>query len=108
MIGSLSAGTVDLLATGVIDPLRPTIVVLKTLILLSGGAITLYAFRAYRRTEAAALGALATGFGLVTLGALLAGAVDQVLPLSRSLALVVESAFTALGFAVILWSLFRR
>jgi len=91
-----------------VDPLQSVIVVLKTLIFLSGGAITLYGYRAYRRTEVAGLGALAVGFGLVTLGALLAGVVDQALPLSRDVALVVESGFTAGGFAVILWSLFRR
>lgn len=82
------------------------VVVLKSLTLLVGGLITYYSYRAYRRTGAPALRALAVGFGIVTLGALFAGAVDQLLPLEPSIAFLVESAFTALGFAVITYSLF--
>lgn len=83
-----------------------TAVVLKTLTLALGGSITFYAFKAYRRTESTALRALALGFGAVTLGAILAGIVDQLLPLDPSLALVVESLFTTIGFAIILYSLY--
>lgn len=85
--------------------LTTVVVALKTLTLLLGGSITLYAFRAYRRTGSAALRALAVGFGAVTLGALLAGIVDQLSPLDPELALVVESLFTTVGFAVVLYSL---
>lgn len=98
----------SLYVIGAIDTYRVVITVLKTLILLSGSLITLYAYRAHRRTGAEALGALAVGFGLVTFGALVAGVVDQALSLSRDAALVVESGFTASGFAVVLWSLFRQ
>lgn len=85
------------------------VVVLKTLSLVMGGLVTYYAYRAYRRTEAPALRALAIGFGLVTLGALLAGALDQVVRVEdRTWALLVESALTALGFAVILYSLYAE
>jgi len=90
-----------------IDPLGTAITVLKTLTLLAGGLITRYAYRAYRRTGSPALRALAVGFALVTLGALLAGVVDRVLPLSRAVALAVESGFTTCGFAVVLYSLVR-
>lgn len=82
------------------------VVVLKTLALLLGGSITFYAFQAYRRTDSSALRALALGFGAVTLGALLAGIVDQLLPLAPAVALVVESLFTTVGFGVILYSLY--
>ncbi len=51
---------------------------------------------------------VAAGFALVTLGALLAGPVDRVLPLSRSVALVVENGFAACGFTVVLYSLVRE
>lgn len=81
-------------------------VLLKTVTLLLGGLITFYAFKAYRRTGSVALRALAIGFGVITLGALLAGIVDQLLPLDPSVALVVESLFTAAGFGVILYSLY--
>lgn len=82
------------------------IVALKSLTLILGGVITYYSYRAYQRTGAPALRALAIGFGIVTLGALLAGAVDQLLPLEPNLSFAVESAFTAAGFAVIVYSLF--
>lgn len=79
---------------------------LKTLTLLLGGSITFYAVQAYRTTGSHALRALAAGFGIVTFGALLAGFVDQLLPVDPTLALVVESFFTTAGFAVILASLY--
>lgn len=82
------------------------VIVLKTLTLVLGGSITFYAFKAYRRTASSALRALALGFGTVTLGALLAGIVDQLLPLDPNLALVVESLFTTVGFGIILYSLY--
>lgn len=97
------------------SPHLSTVVALKTLSLVMGGLITYYAYRAYRRTQAPALRALAIGFGIVTLGALLAGVVD-IVPLlqfsvlseieTRDLALLIESALTTAGFGVILYSLY--
>ncbi|WP_049985907.1 DUF7521 family protein [Halobellus rufus] len=84
----------------------PVAVALKTLTLVLGGSITLYSFRAFRRTRSAALRALTIGFGVVTVGALFAGVVDQFSPLDPSVALVVESLFTTAGFGVILYSLY--
>lgn len=86
--------------------ITPLVVVLKTLTLLLGGAITFFAARAARRTGARALRALAVGFGVVTLGSLLAGVADVVLGVPAGFALTVESALTAVGFAVILYSLY--
>ncbi|MFD1514525.1 DUF7521 family protein [Halomarina rubra] len=83
-----------------------TVIVLKTLTLLLGGSITFFAFKAYRRTAAPALRALALGFGAVTIGALLAGIADQFLPVDPSIALILESLFTTVGFGVILYSLY--
>jgi len=82
------------------------VVALKTLTLLAGGLITFYAVRAYRRTGSDALRALAIGFGVVTLGSLLAGGLDQVATVDPEIALVVESSFTLVGFLAILYSLF--
>jgi energy-converting hydrogenase Eha subunit F len=82
------------------------VVVIKTLTLLVGGLITYYAYRAYQRTSHPALRALAVGFGVITVGSLFAGAVDQILLLTSDLALVVESGFTLVGFIIILYSLF--
>lgn len=85
------------------------VVTLKALSLVMGGLITYFAYSAYQRTGALALRALAVGFGIVTLGALAAGLVDQLLgPDARTTALLVESALTATGFGVILYSLYAE
>lgn len=84
----------------------PVVVALKTLTLLLGSAITFFAARAAQRTGARALRALALGFGIVTLGSLLAGVADVILSVPAESALTVESALTAVGFAVILYSLY--
>lgn len=82
------------------------ITLLKTLTLLLGGLITYHAARAYRRTGSRALRALAAGFAVVTTGAILAGVLDQLVPVPPSAAFAVESAFTTAGFAVIIYSLY--
>ena len=84
------------------------ITALKTATLLFGGVITLFAYRAYSRTRSPALRALAIGFGIVTLGTAIAGAVDLLLGFDRQVALVVESALVALGFGVIAYSLYAE
>lgn len=90
-----------------IDAVGATAVVaFKTATLVLGGLITLFAYRAYRRTEARPIGALALGFGVVTLGALLAGAAHQAFGLDTDAVLVIESALTTLGFGIILYSLY--
>jgi hypothetical protein len=87
----------------------PTAVIaFKTLTLALGGLITYYAYRAYRRTGAAALGLLAAGFGIVTVGALVAGAAHQAFGFDTGTVLVIESALTTVGFGVILYSLYAE
>jgi len=84
------------------------IIALKTLTLLLGAVITYLSYKAYRRTGAPALRALSIGFGVVTLGTLLAGVLDQVLELGIQVGLLVESALVAVGFAVIVYSLYTE
>ncbi|MFB6141530.1 MAG: hypothetical protein ABEJ26_13975 [Halosimplex sp.] len=103
-----------------------TLVALKTITLLLGGLITYFAYKAYRRSGAPALWYLAVGFAIVTAGTLLAGLIDQLLRFSvlsggalpfvsgmgdqavADVALVLESALTATGFAVIVYSLYSE
>nr|WP_282594111.1 hypothetical protein [Halorientalis brevis] len=79
-----------------------------------GGLIAFFSFKAYRRTGAKPLQLLAVGFTLVTLGSLIAGALDlagtaNIGPvIDRGYAIVVEAALTALGFAVIVYSLYAQ
>jgi hypothetical protein len=82
------------------------VTVLKLSSLLLGGLITYFSYKAYRRTESSALHALTLGFAVITLGALVAGIADQIVPVGRNHALLVESAFTTIGFAIILYSLY--
>jgi hypothetical protein len=82
------------------------IVVTKTLTLLLGGLITYFAFKAYRRTGARSLRLLTVGFGVVTIGSLLAGVLDQIVEVGFQIGLFVESTLMALGFAVIVYSLY--
>lgn len=82
------------------------ILAFKTIILVLGGLITLLAYRSYRRTRSRSLGALALGFGIVTLGAVTGGVVDQLLDASFQIGLLAESALISLGFAVIVYSLY--
>lgn len=84
------------------------VVAFKTLTLTLGGLITYLSFRAYRRTGADALRAFAIGFGVVTLGALFAGVADQLLQAPSDYALVIESALTAVGFGIIVYSLYAE
>jgi hypothetical protein len=85
----------------------PTVaIVFKTVTLALGAIVSYLAFRAYRRLGADGLQWLAVGFGVVTLGSLLAGVADQLLAVSDHNAIVVESGLTMLGFLVITYSLY--
>ena len=82
------------------------VVALKTITLVLGGLITFFSLKAYRRTDSPALRALTIGFGAVTLGSLVAGVLDRLVVTNPEYALAVESALTAVGFGVILYSLY--
>ncbi|APW96823.1 hypothetical protein CHINAEXTREME_03120 [Halobiforma lacisalsi AJ5] len=80
--------------------------VVKTLSLLVGGMITFFAFKAYRRTRQQALGLLAGGFGLVTLGLVLAGMLYELLDVGLMTGILLESLLMLAGFVVIAYSLY--
>lgn len=86
--------------------LEAFVVAMNTVTLVCGGLVTLYAVRAYRRTGARALGSLAIGLAFVTAGALLAGGLHQLVGLDFETGVGVQSAFTAVGFAVLAHSLY--
>ncbi|WP_436347033.1 DUF7521 family protein [Natronorubrum sp. FCH18a] len=80
--------------------------VVKTLILLVGSVITFFAYKAYRRTRQRALGLLAGGFGLVTLGLVLAGLLYELLGLPLMTGILLESLLMLVGFVIIAYSLY--
>ena len=82
------------------------VAVVKTLVLVVGGVITYFAFKAYRRTRQQALGYLAAGFGLVTLGLVLAGMLYEILGVSLATGVLLESLLVLAGFLVIARSLY--
>lgn len=89
-----------------VPAITPAVIALKTITLIFGGMITYFSFKAYRRTGATELRALAIGFGVVTLGSFSAGVANQLFTMNTGSALVIESALTALGFGVIVYSLY--
>ncbi|WP_255169576.1 DUF7521 family protein [Natrononativus amylolyticus] len=82
--------------------------VVKTLVLLVGSVITYFAFKAYRRTQQRALGLLALGFGIVTLGFVLAGVLHQLLQVDLATGILLESLLVLIGFAIIAYSLYAQ
>lgn len=82
--------------------------VVKTLVLVVGGIITYVSFKAYRRTRQRALGYLATGFGIVTLGVGLAGVSYELLDTPIEEGILVESALVLVGFCIIAYSLYAQ
>ncbi|SEW28356.1 DUF7521 family protein [Natrinema salifodinae] len=80
--------------------------VVKTLVLVVGSVITYFAFKAYRRTRQRALGYLAIGFGLVTLGLVLAGMLYELLAVPLAMGILLESLLVLAGFLVIAYSLY--
>ena len=80
--------------------------VVKTLVLVVGGIISYFAFKAYRRTRHRALGLLAGGFGLVTVGFALAGLVYEILGGDLVVGILIESVLVLVGFLVIAYSLY--
>lgn len=82
------------------------IATIKTVTLVLGGLITYFAYKAYRQSGEPPLFALAIGFGVITLGTFFAGILDQFLPVSGAVAIAIEGVFTAVGFAIVLYSLY--
>ncbi|WP_241175218.1 hypothetical protein [Natronolimnobius sp. AArcel1] len=82
--------------------------VVKTLVLIVGSVITYFAYRAYQRTRQRPLGYLAIGFGLVTLGLVLAGISTESLNVTLEMGILLESLLVLAGFVVIAYSLYAK
>jgi len=80
--------------------------IVKTLVLVVGGVITYFSLKAYRRTRQRALGYLTIGFGLVTLGFVLAGMLYELLEVHLVTGILLESLLVLAGFTVIAYSLY--
>lgn len=87
-------------------PTAIALAVVKTLVLIVGGVITFFAYKAYRRTRQPALRYLSVGFGLVTLGLVLAGMLYELLSVPLMTGILLESLLVLAGFLVIARSLY--
>lgn len=83
------------------------IAIANTATVLTGGAVALLAYRAFRRTGAAALRAVAVGFAVIVAGSVLGGCI-HLLGNAVALGVALQSAVTALGFAILLYSLYAE
>ena len=79
--------------------------IVKTLIFITGGIITYFAFKAYRRTRSPPLGYLAAGFAMITIGAALGGVLYEVIDQPLAIGIIVEGLFFLAGFVLIAYSL---
>lgn len=86
--------------------LATALIVVQTGILIIGGLITYFSFKAYRRTGESSLRALTLGFGIVTFGATVAGILDVILNLDLVVGVLVDSVLTLVGFVIIMYSLY--
>lgn len=82
------------------------IIATKTIVLILGGVITYFSYKAYKRTDAGPLRALAIGFGVITLGSLLAGIIHTIIGVDLEIGVLINSLVSALGFAIITYSLY--
>ncbi len=83
------------------------IAIANTATVLTGGAVALLAYRAFRRTGSAALRAVAVGFGVIVTGSILGGGLHLLWD-AVALGVALQSAVTALGFAILLYSLYAE
>lgn len=81
------------------------VAVVKTLILIVGGAVTYFAYSAYKRTGDSSLRLLSAGFGLIVIGVLLAGFTFELLGVTLGVGVLIESIFVLIGLTVIAYSL---
>lgn len=100
-----SAATYDYGAISM-DLLTGLLVVTQGVILIAGGLLTVLTLRAYRRTGSASLRALAVGFGLLLVGAVLGGTLHQAVAGDLRISFAVQSVCTAAGLSVIAYSLY--
>lgn len=78
----------------------------QALILVFGGVVVYYAYRAYGRTKSQAMLLMGIGFAIVTIGALVAGILyNFVAGTALDTVITLQAYAQALGFFIIVYSL---
>lgn len=88
--------------------LETALVVVKIGLLVLGSAVSLLAFRAYRRTGMDGLQYFAVGLLIITLGTVLVGVLHHVVGVGLTVGLLIESLLIGVGFVVISYALYWR
>jgi len=81
-----------------------TLIAARIAVLLLGLATTAISFRAYRRTNARYLRDATLGFGVMTFGVFVEGALYQLTPIGLTHVHIIESVAIGLGFVILLRS----
>jgi len=81
---------------------------LRSVMALLGLAVVWTSWRAYRKTKGRQFMLLALGFGLLTAGVVLAGALFNLADVGIARALIAEAVVAIVGLAVILYSVYGR
>ncbi len=79
----------------------------QALILIFGGVVVFYAWRAYGRTKSQAMLLLGIGFAFVTAGAVVAGVLYNVAGQDLPTVETLQASAQAVGFFIIVYSLAR-
>lgn len=87
------------------DGYAALIAVANTATLVTGGVVMTLAYRAFVRTGSQPLKALVLGFGFIVAGSSIGGLVHLVGG-DVGLGVAIQSAFTAIGFASLVYSLY--
>lgn len=88
--------------------LAPVLVLVKVIVLLLGGLVSLLAYRAYKRTQTAGLQYFALGLAVITLGTALVGGLHHVVGIQLMLGLLLESLIICAGFLIIMVGLYGQ
>lgn len=88
-----------------VDTTTAILLVVRLLVLALGILITYYSFEAYRRTRTYYMRNASIGFGIITIGVFIEGALYEFGGLDLALVHIIESVAIGLGFVVLLLSL---
>ena len=77
----------------------------QAFILIFGGVVIYYASKSYHRTRSRSMILLAIGFAFVTVGAVLAGALFELMNVDLVTVETIQAASQAVGFFILVYSL---
>lgn len=83
-----------------------TLILIRLLIVLLGAVVVYLSFKSYMKNRSSAMLLLSIGFGIITISVVIEGMLFEFFGLDIFAAHMVESVGVALGFAVIIYSIY--